>query len=192
MLRLAVAAALLSAPVLFAACSCAGADEGGAGRKIDASLAGAGAARIVVVLHEGSLTEGRIGELSAAGIAPLLRLPGVFTAKAGPEDVARLAAFPWVETVAANPDGKFDVLLRSRLHQLSGTAAGAAPFRVHGECAAPVDQELRGALDASGARVQTVAGALFTAEASARALYRLALLEAVLRLEGERELKIQH
>lgn len=193
MFRSAFAAALLLPSVLLSACSCSRAQETDGERKIAASLGDAQARpQSVVVFHEGDLTASQRGDLDRAGVRTLMRFPGMVTAVAEGGQLRRLAALPWVTRIEENPEPKFDMLLRSRLHQLSGTGAAGGQLRFHGECSVTVDAELRGILTGCGVTVYTATGTLFTAAGSAQALYRLALLGQVLRLEGERSMDIQH
>jgi hypothetical protein len=193
MFRSALAAALLLPSVLLSACSCSPAQESDAERKIAASLGDAQARpQSVAVFHDGDLTASQLGDLGRTGVSTLLRFPGMFTAVAAGEQLRRLAALPWVTRIEENPEAKFDMLLRSRLHQLSGTGAAGGQLRFHGECRVAVDAELRGMLTGCGVTVYTAAGTLFTAAGGVDALYRCALLGQVLRLEGERSVDIQH
>ncbi|MCK5145548.1 hypothetical protein KAR48_02270 [bacterium] len=84
----------------------------------------------------------------------------------------------------STPEAKIDFRLKQALADSTDTL-----IRFFGECDGPIEGELKEKIESLGVELQTVTGELFTAQASAEAIHKLAKFNEVTRLAGAKAMK---
>jgi hypothetical protein len=182
MSRITSTAVMLLLPLLLSACGGAETrpDSRAALSPNDAPLRDANR----LVFFRGDLTGQRLTDLRAAGVIPAQVWTGVFTTACDAGQCAQLARLPWIERVEPLSWAKFDSPLRMQLQRSGGADDEMTVFV---ELRAQ-SGELRTLITACGARVLSATGDLCTVRARVRAVFCLALLDAVARIEGDKAL----
>lgn len=93
-----------------------------------------------------------------------------------------LAALDWIARVDLDPENKFDLPLRTAV-QRARRGGGQARLDVLGKCGRAISPEIKKGLQETGARIGSVIGDMFTADADLAALYALAALDDVTLLQ---------